>query len=634
MSGASLSPRHRQRVKTACDACKRGKRRCDGSVPACGLCKRQIRECIYSAQEQQPRKRKVRDLELELERLRQCVETPEETVVNLTNDTGCRPHHARATSDGQYDAQLQPQSTHTSGSRFIRSVGPEPSQVATLDFGSSGSTNSGTTAAPFSGPTGVYSMSNNHDAAPLADSVPYAWFVEQGDDPLVYLQRRPALRQKARSAFHYQANRYGCFVDSELSRSDVFLLDLPLSLRFLHCSVLAAGANLARDPELLAIRSDLIKFSKSMAMQALPISPGIEVLQGLTILAWLDMINGDGLQMLVYNSLAGSQVTYLGLDVKSPAYENSTEFQATQSKTQVRSFWAYVFNDRIISAAIGKLPSVRWCHVQTPEYSALSDVGTWTIPDLYFDTTCRLWRLFDTVMDGIYAPSFKRLSQAERSQSIHHCEGRLHKLSSETDQRIKMQIGTSKQLPEAYYLHIGFHTAIILLNRPLLEQGMAGDLRRILQTMVTSANDICQAVQQYCRNYSFADGPPYMVFHITRACVVFLLIATSSTLGIQRSAANGLKHCLKAIDQCAQTWDHITDRSIRLIQELASRWQVVKSLPMRYSNVTFDFSDVSGLRTDCTHTSAAGWPYQENIASDINMYSDFVWSDIGSIEFD
>jgi hypothetical protein len=172
-----------------------------------------------------------------------------------------------------------------------------------------------------------------------------------------------------------------------------------------------------------------------------------------------------------------------------------------------------------------------------------------------------------------------------------------------------------KELPEAYYLHIGFHTAIILLNRPLLERGMTENHQTPLQTMAKSANAIRQTIQRYCRDYTFADAPPYLVFHVTRACVVFLLLATSPNLGTQRSAAYGLKHCLAAIDRCVQAWYNLHNRSIRLIQDLASRWQVVKSLPMRYSNVSHNFG---GLQTYDMHEPDARWLCYESVECDLD----------------
>lgn len=631
-----MSATRTPRARIACDACKRGKRKCDASVPACGLCERQTRECIYSAKEEQPKRRKVQDLETEIARLRQCIKQPEITAVDSENTTEAQLQSPSAQKHDQTGVQKSLDFTDRLNGVTRSCVEPDPSQIATSEFGLTGHKNSGTTAVPVYGPAGVYSMSMYHDSTYIKGSMANASLLEPKHDPLVYLQGQPALRQKVTNAFHHKANRYGFFVDSELYEVNGFFVDVPLPLRFLYCTILATGAKLADDPELLYNHSNFADYAKDMAMPALSSSSGMEVLQGLIILAWLGMVNGDSLQMLVYNSLAGSLVTYLGLDVKIPVLSRQNSFENGQRKDQVRTFWAYVFNDRIISAALGKLPGIRWRHVQTPAYGSMSTFGTWAPADLYFDTTCRLWRLFDIVMDDIYAPSFKELSQTDRSQLTRHCEEQIHNLYTETDPRIKLHSGTSKELPEAHYLHIGFHTAIILLNRPLLERGMTEDHQRPLQAMATSANAIYQAIQRYCKDYSFADSPPYLVLHITRACVVFLLLATSSTVGIQRSAANGLKHCLKAIDQCAQSWRHLADRSIRLIQELAARWQVVKSLPMHHSNMAYGFNDTSGLRAESgsMHQHDTERPYQESVECDLDMYNEYMWSNINSIELE
>lgn len=631
-SGGS-QPR-RPRVKIACDGCKRTKRKCDGSVPACELCRRKVQECVYSTKEEQPRRHKIRALELELVRLRRCVEQSEETVADLVNAVDTQPCLEYTTGDTEVNAQRLPHPPDTSSPMSPRCKRPDPSQAAVMEFGSSEWASSDTRPVPVGGPTGVYSMSKHRQLAPVRDSVPHAWLAGRENDPLIFLQGRVALKEKVLSAFHNRANRYGCFVDPTMYPKDELSLDLLFCLRFLHCTIFAAGAYLVHNPDLVENRSKFADYAKNMASKTILDSPGTEVLQGLIILTWLEMVNGDGLQILVCHSLAGSLVTHLGLDVIIPTRTSSTELGAAQTKTQVRIFWTYVFNDRIISAALGKLPGIQWRHVRTPEYRNMRIEGTWTLADSYFDTTCRLWRLFDIAMDEVYAPSFKELSQVARSHLTCSLECRLQDLYSGTDDCMKIQYSASKQLPEAYYLHIGFHTAIILLNRPLLERGTPGNPQRTLQTMVRSANAICQAIQRYCRGYCFAEGPSYLVLHITRACVVFLLIATSSDHSIQRSAANGLKHCLTAIDQCVQTWSYLGKRSIRFIQELALRWMVVKMLPMRYSNVIRDFDGVSSSQTDDIRNPDGRRAHPENVDYSLDVYNGFTWSDIDTIKFD
>lgn len=131
---------------------------------------------------------------------------------------------------------------------------------------------------PVCGPTGVYSVSRFPEPTPTAGSMPCAWLVEPQQDPLAYLQEHSALREKAESAFHRRANRYGHFIDAEVYATNACLLDLPLPHRFLQCAMLATGASLAYDPELLAIRSNLLDHAKTIAMPALSSSPRIEVL--------------------------------------------------------------------------------------------------------------------------------------------------------------------------------------------------------------------------------------------------------------------------------------------------------------------------------------------------------------------
>jgi len=338
--GAGRSQPRRPRVKLACDACKRTKRKCDGSVPACELCRRRARECVYSTREEQPRRHKVHDLELELVRLRRCVEQREETLDDFVDVLDPQPRPALTTPDTEVGARGPPHPPYSSSSKSPTCMRPDPSQAAVMEFGSSEWASLNTEAVPVGGPTGVYSMSKHREPGPITNSVPHAWLTGCENDPLIFLQGRITLKEQVLSAFHCRANRYGCFVDPGMYPKDELLVNPPLSLRFLHCSILAAGAYLVHDPDLVEFRLKFADFARNMASLVVSSSPGMEVLQGLIILTWLEMVNGDGLQILVCNSLAGSLIKHLGLDVTIPSRTSSTELEAARTKTQVRTFWA------------------------------------------------------------------------------------------------------------------------------------------------------------------------------------------------------------------------------------------------------------------------------------------------------
>ena len=75
-------------------------------------------------------------------------------------------------------------------------------------------------------------------------------------------------------------------------------------------------------------------------------------------------------------------------------------------KASMRAFWTNYSVDRTASAAMGRIPTTKWQHVQTPSYCTLLQAGDNVIEEVYFGHICDLWRLFDIVMDNIYAPSF------------------------------------------------------------------------------------------------------------------------------------------------------------------------------------------------------------------------------------
>lgn len=125
---------------------------------------------------------------------------------------------------------------------------------------------------------------------------------------------------------------------------------------------------------------------------------------------------------------------------------SSTEPEAAQTKTQVRIFWAYVFNDRKYIRSSWQTaghPVAPCADARVLKHAYCRHM---TVADSYLDTTCRLWCLFDMAKDEVYAPSFKELSQVARSHVTCSLRGQLQDLYSGTDGCMKIRRSTSERV--------------------------------------------------------------------------------------------------------------------------------------------------------------------------------------------
>jgi hypothetical protein len=468
-----------------------------------------------------------------------------------------------------------------SDGRASLAAGILTSSSAVQEVGASAWRVFGSTQESSCGPMGMYLFPVNgafkdtiHDESDNGSSLDI-------DAVLSTLSSTPILKADLGTIFLQRANKF-----ARLFRNDtmVSLDDFPnesTELQLLHSAILAIGANFCNDLSVQQMGLRLTDFAQSLALSACVSHGGLDTLRGLIAMSWLALVNGKDLQAWMYNSMASGLVGHLGLHVLS---EPPSPPLGTIYLEKARTFWVYEFVDRMASATLGRLPTVQWRHVQTPRYQTLLVETAISIEDLYFDHICELWRLFDIAMDVTYAPSFRDLSQVAKDDLLHRSQASLSKFYGNADQRLHCKSSAPGELPFVYYFNITFHTSLLLLNRPFLSDSSTRRPQNALKAMAIAATEVGNTIKQYRRSYSFADAPLSIVFHITRSSIVFLLLATSSADTIRRKAAVKLKQCLEALDECSETWEYRSKKSIRLLQELAARWKVVRSLPLRYSN--------------------------------------------------
>lgn len=79
---------------------------------------------------------------------------------------------------------------------------------------------------------------------------------------------------------------------------------------------------------------------------------------------------------------------------------------------------------------------------------------------------------------------------------------------------------------------------------------------------------------------------PQVIDYISIAAIMHLLNATSGKNRLGRQSANGLRTCVHALSSMSSKWKTRSFNSLKNIQDLARRWEVVWALPLQYTQTS------------------------------------------------
>lgn len=105
-----------------------------------------------------------------------------------------------------------------------------------------------------------------------------------------------------------------------------------------------------------------------------------------------------------------------------------------------------------------------------------------------------------------------------------------------------------------------------------------------MRCATSAAASISNIVRMYSKSAEFCIVAPQIIDYIMSASVVHLLNATSGRTALGRQSANGLKSCMNALLEMNPKWNSRVQLSVRRIQELAHKWEVVWALPLQASH--------------------------------------------------
>ncbi|KAI5922135.1 hypothetical protein F4810DRAFT_296740 [Camillea tinctor] len=558
----------RRRIAIACEPCRQGKRKCDGSRPICNLCRRRSKHCVYGTRlPHQSRGEYTEHLRSEIGRLTSLVET----LVGASSRDAARTDRPRLPNPA--NATSAPLESH--GLDWTSHAAREISQLTQRRVNPSGL-----------GSASIYLLEPHSqlDPAPPSDwDVIPAWPSRIHDSEF---------RRAAFQCFSERINRFECLIDDECLSELTPSLDQPYHMLVLLLAIISASTVVTREYH---VGDGLVQCAERMVMRAC-VTPEatLVVVRALSILVWRELtVGGNPTRTWMFNCMAAALLQQLGVFDWSPETIEQ-EKQRGDFHDKLSAFWSFSAVDRICAALLGRMSSIPWRHdIQIPRYHMAIMPGIpITIEKLYFDHLWALWRLHGYYMNVLYTPRFDLMPETQRISLRLDCCKALMNLRDSIDPRLKLEPGQIDGHPFPYFLQMAFDTSPITLNLPFLGQSN-GEQLQCLQEMVRGASSHTDILFRFRKIYQLTDSPPVVIYFTVRAATIHLLLATSTDPTVHRRSWRRLKVCLESLEEIRNVWERQASRAIRYIQGLAARWGVTKALPLRFSH-PLDSNQTSG----------------------------------------
>ncbi|PWY90288.1 hypothetical protein BO94DRAFT_584301 [Aspergillus sclerotioniger CBS 115572] len=394
------------------------------------------------------------------------------------------------------------------------------------------------------------------------------------------------------SVIHHLLDRFSQLINPIHQFLDGETLDqihgnnLSPGLRLVKTAVVAAGALFSDDANGKAFGDEAAAVVDAVALQLCRQSPSISTIQTLSIMCWRELGLEQHNMAWMYNSMCASLALHLGLpvsaseDIGLSSPEHDTLFRESRVRdVRLRSLWSSVFMDRIATSLLGRTCMLPWKRIKA--HSFISSIGpSPSLDELAFDHQCRLWFIHDQYMDRIYSFDFSELSNTDKSRILLDARDQLYSFRRQLHPQV--QLDRNSINPSMIYLHMSYHMSHILIHRPYLKGAAQSDMYKLcVWSMSSAASSIVRLLREYRKVAPLDQISPFAVHSVLTAAVTHLCNATSTHQTLRSQSIAWFRVCFDALRAMQQRWIK-AKRGIRLLQELARRWQVMVALPLQH----------------------------------------------------
>ncbi|KAI8718595.1 hypothetical protein NCS52_00638800 [Fusarium sp. LHS14.1] len=555
------------RVYTACESCRKRKRKCDGTKPRCAPCELRDISCHWESRRKpfsnrNREKSYIKHLEDQVSQLSALLAESRSSSSSKTPErlTEGNPQLV----DGGMAKTCQATKQHCPGPTRSPSAVRE---FASLDWSNLGS--SGDEKVLFSGP-GNFSIPGPALVRFKSPSSSKELPTSKVNSLIEEFSHQEELKSHLKEFFLETINKYYQFVEPAwLAFSDTFPRNgEPLQL--LYSVIFAVSAHCLHVAE--DLESALLAHAENLVLSCSRSDTCLPVIKALSILAWLKHTLFQRSAGFAYQYLASGLSMRLKLEEVSSPFSTAANEPSLDYIDSVRTFWSLFLVERTSTPSLGVPLAIPWDIVQPPVTVGVLPGSDDSI--VSFEHHCSLLQLNHLYVETVYTPAFKLLSAAGQKAHLQKATNALEVFRQRLNACVTIETGSTLST-DRVVVWISYHAAVLNLHRPFLHissEYKASDPGTSMNLVTSAAEAISGLLSRLEANNATRTLPPLAIYHIFRAALVHCLNMTSSDVELKSRAKENWQICLRALWAMRKIWETSVDTYVNFLHFVARDW--------------------------------------------------------------
>ncbi|EAA59284.1 hypothetical protein AN4185.2 [Aspergillus nidulans FGSC A4] len=341
----------------------------------------------------------------------------------------------------------------------------------------------------------------------------------------------------------------------------------------LHFSILALGS---RFTDRVDVRSDpsdpntagklFLEHAKNYLHKEME-TPSLTTIQALAILGMFYIATGADAAGWLHHGMANRLCLDMGLNLDPAGFQEMNILSHREIQLRRQIYWSLYFHDKLSSNYTGRICSMLNSQgaVKAPEDEEVPDTDSSAQKE--FKQLRRaiigISQIQERIILSLWAPK-PLLKEHQRSSFLHSCLLDLKSWFYDLPTELRINRPTPNTYPQAYTLHMVYHTTRILLAKPYITRKQPETDREAVNIALTesreSARAICLTAQKYRHVFGGFQKSPITATHCTLSAALVLLAEveaeakTSLVSPAIASLKNKLNLCLTVLDELSNSW--------------------------------------------------------------------------------
>ncbi|KAL4761579.1 Zn(II)2Cys6 transcription factor [Aspergillus foveolatus] len=527
----------------ACEECRRRRAKCDGKKPACSRCVHWQISCQYSTAEDGRRpasKAYVLSLRQKIDSLERLLERH-----------GIDPR--KDNEGGQAIDELT--------ESFEGKLAFEES----LNFEKDGELR-------YFGPTSGRLQFQSSSALHTEETVPSIAYCDRADAVTAEIGIPEHIQDHLIGLYFTWEHPWFSVVDERLFREDMSSGGRYWS-PLLHFSILALGSRFTDRVDVRLDPSDpntagklFLEHAKNFLGKEME-TPSLTTIQALVILGMFYIATGADAAGWLHHGMANRLCLDMGLNLDPAGFQEMNILSHREIQLRRQIYWSLYFHDKLSSNYTGRICSMLTSQgaVKAPEDDEVMDTNSPAQKE--FKQLRRaiigISQIQERIILSLWAPK-PLLKEHQRSSFLHSCLLDLRSWFYDLPTELRINRPTPNTYPQAYTLHMVYHTTRILLAKPYITRKQPETDREAVNIASTasreSARAICLTAQKYRHVFGGFQKSPITATHCTLSAALVLLAEveveakTSLVSPAIASLKNKLNFCLTVLDELSNSW--------------------------------------------------------------------------------